>query len=365
MSTITPLADAARSELTGVAGELIWPGGEGYDVARRVYNAMIDRRPALITRCTSPADVAAVIRFGRAHDRLIAIRSGGHNGAGLGVCDDGVVIDLAPMRHITIDQGSKTVRVGGGCTLAEIDRATHEFGMAVPFGINGTTGVSGLTLGGGIGYLARKHGLTIDSLLEAEVVLADGSTVRAGPEQHPDLFWAIRGGGGNFGVVTSFLFRMHPVGTVIAGPTFWSIDDSAAILRAYREFLPAAPRELNGFFAFGTVPPAPAFPEKLHGRKVAGVFWCHTGSAEEAAAAIAPMLEAAEPLLHAVGPMPFPVWQSLFDGLYPTGLQWYWRADFVRDLPDAAIEKHIHFGREMPPGLSMMHLYPIDGAVHP
>ena len=364
MSTIAPLADAARTQLTGFTGELIGPGDAGYDEARSVYNAMIDRRPALIAYCTSPADVAAVIAFARAHDTLIAVRGGGHNGGGLGVVDDGVVIDLSRINSVDVDAGARTVRVGGGCVWKDVDAATHEAGGAVPCGIIGTTGCGGLTLGGGIGHIARSGGLTIDNLLEAEVVLADGSIVRAAADENADLFWAIRGGGGNFGVVTSFLYRMQPVSMVVAGPTFWSIDDSADVLRAYREFLPAAPRELNGWFAFVTVPPVPVFPEELHGRKVAAIVWCHTGTEEEAAAAMAPMLEAVEPLLHAVGPMPLPALNTFFDPLYPKGHQWYWRADFVRELPDAAIEQHVKFGKAMPTPQSTMHLYPIDGAVH-
>jgi FAD/FMN-containing dehydrogenase len=363
MSTDT-LTSAARQELSGITGELIAPDDSGYDEARKLYNAMIDRHPALIARCATPADVAAVIGFARSHASLLAVRGGGHNGGGLGSCDDGVVIDLSPMRQIDVDATNTTVRVGGGCTWAEVDRATHEVGMATPCGIIGTTGVGGLTLGGGIGHIARKHGLSIDSLLEAEMVLADGSIVRANGDENPDLFWAIRGGGGNFGVVTSFLFRMHPVNMVQAGPTFWPLEESADVLRAYASFIPSAPRELNGFFAFATVPPVPAFPEELHGRKVCGIVWCHTGTADEAAQAMAPMLAVGTPLLHGVGEMPYPALQGFFDPLYPSGLQWYWRADFVREMPEEAIAQHVEFGERMPAGHSTMHLYPIDGAVH-
>jgi FAD/FMN-containing dehydrogenase len=364
MSSITTVAESARADLAPFAGELIGFGDPLYDEARAVYNAMIDRRPALIARCSSPADVAAAIAVGRSHRVPIAVRGGGHNGGGLGTVDDGLVIDLSLMNSIDVDAERRTVRVGGGCTWGQVDQATHEVGMAVPCGIISTTGVGGLTLGGGIGHLSRTHGLTIDNLLEADVVLADGSTVRASADEHPDLFWALRGGGGNFGVVTSFLFRMHPVSTVQAGPTFWSMEDAAEVLRAYRDFLPTAPRELNGWFAWVTVPPVPVFPEELHGRKMAAVVWCHTGSEEEAAAAMAPMLEAVEPVLHGVHSVPFPALNSFFDGLYPKGDQWYWRADFVRELPDAAIERHVEFGEKMPPGQSTMHLYPINGAVH-
>ncbi len=363
MGTTTTLEEAARRELSGFGGELIGPGDAGYDEARSVYNAMIDRRPGLIARCTSTADVAAAIGFAREHGVLLAVRGGGHNGGGLGICDDGVVIDLSPMREIHVDAAAHTVRAAGGCTWREVDAATHEVGQATPCGIIGTTGVGGLTLGGGIGNISRKHGLTIDSLLEAEMVLADGSVVTANEHTHSDLHWAIRGGGGNFGVVTSFLFRTHPVSTVVAGPTFWSLEDAPAVMRHYREFLPAAPRELNGWFAFLTVPPVDMFPAELHGRKVCGVVWTHT-LPDRAAADMAPMLEVATPLLHGAGEMPFTGIQGVFDPLYQKGLQWYWRADFVRDLPDAAIERHVEFAHTLPSGHSTMHMYPIDGAVH-
>jgi FAD/FMN-containing dehydrogenase len=365
MSTLTTPADAARRELAGFGGALIGPGDADYDEARAVYNAMIDRRPALVARCTSAADVAAGIEFARRHDLLVAVRGGGHNGAGLGTCDDGIVLDLSPLKSIEVDPAARTVRVGGGCTWGEVDRATGEHGLATPSGIISTTGVGGLTLGGGLGHLTRKHGLAIDNLLEAEVVLASGDVVRAGPDENADLFWGLRGGGGNFGVVTSFLFRLHEVGTVVAGPTFWAIEQTAEVLSAYREFLPSAPRDLNGFFAVHTVPPAPPFPEAIHLRKVCGVVWCHTGSEEEAARDMAPLLDVLpEPLVHGVTPMPHAMLQGAFDGLYPPGDQWYWRADFVNEIPDEAVAVHARFGAAMPTMKSTMHMYPIDGAAH-
>jgi hypothetical protein len=328
-----------------------------------VYNAMIDKRPALIARCADADDVAAVIRFAADRDLPLAIRGGGHNGAGLGTCDDGVVIDLSSLKEIEVDPQARTVRVGGGCTWGEVDRATNQHGLATPSGIISTTGVGGLTLGGGIGHLTRKCGLAIDNLLEADVVLASGERVRASADEHPDLFWAIRGGGGNFGVVTSFLFRLHDVDTVIGGPTFWPAEASAEVLSAYREFLPDAPRELNGFFAFAIVPPAPPFPEEIHLRNVCGVVWCYVGGEEEAAKAMAPLLDnLPEPLLHGVQPMPHPDLQGAFDELYPRGDQWYWRADFVEEIPDEAVEIHARFGAEVPTMQSTMHLYPTDGA---
>jgi FAD/FMN-containing dehydrogenase len=366
MSTMTTAAEAARRELgSAFRGELIGPEDAAYDEHRKVYNAMIDKRPALIARCTGPDDVAKAVAFARDRDLPLAVRGGGHNGAGLGTVDDGVVIDLSPLKDIHVDPQARTVRAGGGCTWGEVDRATNEHGLATPSGIISTTGVGGLTLGGGLGHLTRRYGLAIDNLLEAEMVLASGDRVRASADEHPDLYWAIRGGGGNFGVVTSFLFRLHEVDTVVAGPTFWPVESAAEVLSVYRDFLPGAPRDLNGFFAFATVPPAPPFPEQIHMRKVCGVVWCWTGAEEDAADAMAPMLDALpEPLLHGPAPMPYPALQSAFDELYPKGDQWYWRADFVNEIPDEAVQLHAKYGAEMPTMKSTMHLYPIDGAAH-
>ena len=367
MSTLTTAAEAARRELSSrFEGELIGPDDTGYDEARAVYNGMIDKRPALLTRCSGPDDVAAVIAFARERNLPLAVRGGGHNGAGLGTCDDGVVIDLSPLKSVEVDPQARTVRVGGGCTWGEVDTATGEHGLATPSGIISTTGVGGLTLGGGLGHLTRKHGLAIDNLLEAEMVLASGELVRVSADENPDLYWAIRGGGGNFGVVTSFVFRLHELGTIIGGPTFWPVEQGAEVLTAYRDFISDAPRELNGFFAFASVPPGPPFPEEIHLRKVCGVVWCYAGNDEEAAAAaMQPLLDATpEPLLHGVHDMPHAALQSAFDGVYPRGDQWYWRADFVKDISDEAIDIHARFGAEMPTWKSSMHLYPIDGAAH-
>jgi hypothetical protein len=365
LSTVTSPASAARQELAAFSGRLIGPTDQDYEEARKVYNAMIDRRPALLARCASADDVAKAIGFARDHDLLLAVRGGGHNGGGLGTCDDGVVIDLSPMKDIQVDPQARTVRVGGGCVWGEVDRATGEHGLATPSGIISTTGVGGLTLGGGLGHLTRKCGLTIDNLLEAELVLADGSRVRASENENPDLYWAIRGGGGNFGVVTSFLFRLHEVGTIFGGPTFWPVEAAEEVLAAYREFLPNAPRELNGFFGFHTVPPAPPFPEEIHLRKVCCVVWCYVGSEEDATKAMAPLMDAvSEPILHGVHSMPHADLQGAFDGLYPPGDQWYWRADFVKEVPDEAVKLHAQFGEAMPTMKSTMHLYPVDGAAH-
>jgi FAD/FMN-containing dehydrogenase len=354
-----------RQEVPGFEGRLIGPEDAEYGEARKVYNAMIDKRPALIAQCAGPDDVARAVRFARENDLLVAVRGGGHNGAGLGTVDGGIVVDLSLLKDIQVDPKARTVRVGGGCVWGEVDNATGAHGLATPSGIISTTGVGGLTLGGGLGHLTRKCGLAIDNLLEAEVVLASGERVMANADEHPDLYWAIRGGGGNFGVVTSFLFRLHEVGTVVAGPTFWPVEQGAEVLSVYREFLPAAPRELNGFFAFHTVPPGPPFPPEIHLRKVCGVVSCYVGSEENAAKAIAPLLDALpEPLMHGVAPMPHAALQSAFDGLYPPGDQWYWRADFVKEIPDEAVGIHQRFGEAMPTMKSTMHMYPIDGAAH-
>jgi len=365
MSTTATAAHAVREKLAGsFDGDLVGPEDELYDETRALFNAMIDKRPALIARCSGPGDISAVIRAARDQDLPIAIRAGGHNGGGLGSVDDGVVIDLSSLKAISVDPETRTVRVGGGCLWSEVDAATQEHGLAVPGGIISTTGVAGLTLGGGHGYLTRRYGLTIDNLLSAEVVLADGSHVTAGPEVNPDLFWAIRGGGGNFGVVTEFTFQAQPVTTIVGGPTFWPVEDTEELLKAYREFLPAAPRNLTGFFNFHDVPPAPPFPEEIHLRRVCGIVWCIDADDDEAERLMAPMLAVREPLMHGVGRMPLAALNSAFDGLYSPGDQWYWRADFVREIPDEAVARNAELGASLPTWKSASHIYPIDGAAH-
>jgi hypothetical protein len=335
-----------------------------YDEARALYNGMIDKRPLLIARCLDVADVTCAIQLARDQRLLVAIRGGGHNGPGLGSCDDGLVIDLSAMKGVRVDPERKTVRVEAGCTTGDVDHATHVFGLAVPFGIMSTTGVAGLTLGGGMGYLSRKHGLTIDNLIEADVVLADGTFVTTDRERHSDLFWALRGGGGNFGVVTSFLFQAHPVREVYAGPIFWDIADARVVMRAYRDFLPSAPEELGAFIGLKTVPCADPFPRAHWGKRVCAVVCSHNGSVAAGQQALAPLLDAVpRPLFNWMSAMPFPAMQALFDGLLPKGLQWYWKGDFVRTLSDEAIDVHITHAGRSPSALSLMHLYPIDGAV--
>jgi FAD/FMN-containing dehydrogenase len=296
-------------------GELIRRGDGKYDNARKLFNAMIDKKPAAIARCVDAADVMTCVNYARENGLLLAIRGGGHNGPGLGSCNDGLVIDLSRMRGVRVDPVAKTAQVGGGCVWGEVDHASHAFGLAAASGIISSTGVGGLTLGGGIGHLSRKYGLTIDNLLAVDMVLADGSFVTASNQQNQDLFWAVRGGGGNFGVATSFTFRLHPVDTVMAGPMFWALEDAPAVMRAYEQFITNAPEEISGFFAFMTVPPVGLFPAALHMRKVCAVVWCSLADEERTRDILKPAEKWAKPLLSGVGPMPFPVLQSLFDGL--------------------------------------------------
>ena len=355
------MATTALEGLTAaVKGRVVERGAPGYDDARALYNAMIDKVPAAIAYCIDDADVAAAVGFARERGLRLAVRCGGHNGAGLASVDDGLVLDLSSMNDVTVDPGAQMVRAQGGAKLQDVDNATHQHGFAVPAGIISTTGIGGLTLGGGVGHLSRGGGLTIDNLVAATVVLADGSVVQTDAEREPDLFWAIRGGGGNFGVVTSFSFRGYPVATVQAGPVLYDMGDAAELLAWYRDFLPAQPDALTGFFAFLSIPPGPPFPEELHLRKVCGVVWCYAGEDDS------PALQAArswgKPLLDGIAPVPMPAWNSAFDGVYPAGDQWYWRGEFVREIPDASIEQHVAFGAELPTWKSTMHLYPIDGA---
>lgn len=345
-------------------GTVIAPGEPGYKEARKVYNGMIDRKPRLIAMCSDVADVVAATRMAKTSGLRVSIRGGGHNAAGLGVCDEGLVIDVSRMNSVRVDPSARTALVGAGCKWSEVDHATHAFGLAVPSGIISSTGVAGLTLGGGLGHLTRKYGLTIDNLLSMDVVLADGSFVVANAENHPDLFWAVRGGGGNFGIATSFLFQAQPIHTVCAGPMLWHLEDAAEVMKWYREFITKAPEELNGFFAMMSVPPGAPFPEELHLRKMCGIVWCYQGSMEEANALLQTIRTHRPPAFEFFAPMPFPMLQGMFDGIYPSGLQWYWKADFFRELSDAAIAKHVEYGSTPPTWQSTMHLYPVNGKTH-
>jgi FAD/FMN-containing dehydrogenase len=354
------MAISVEGLAAAVKGRVVQRGDSDYDEARALYNAMIDKRPAAVAYCVDTADVAAAVRFATEHGLRIAVRSGGHNGGGLGSVDDGLVIDLSPMNDITVDAGAKLARVGGGALLKDLLEATHQHGLTVPVGIIGTTGVGGLTLGGGIGHFTRAFGLTIDNLVAATVVLADGSVVQCDAEREPDLFWGLRGGGGNFGVVTQFSFRCHPATNVLAGPVMYDLDDAADVLKWYRDFVPAQPDELGIWYGLVSVPPGPPFPEELHLRRVAALVVTQAGETESPALREARSF--GKPILDGVGPMPVPVWNTAFDGVYPAGDQWYWRGAFVEELPDAAIDVHVEYHASMPTWKSTMHLYSIDGA---
>ncbi len=347
-----------------VRGSVILSTDPEFDETRKIYNGNIDRKPALFVMCSDVSDVIEAVNFGRTNNLEIAVRGGGHSGPGLGLCDDGLVIDLSNINYTRIDQNNQSVRVGGGCTWGDVDHATHAFGMAVPSGIISTTGVGGLTLGGGSGYLTRKFGLTVDNLLEADMVLADGSVVTASNEENSDLYWAIRGGGGNFGIVTSFKFKLHPVHTVFGGPTLWPLEQAPEVMKWFSEFLKNSSEDLYGFFATMIVPPGPPFPEDLHLKNVCGVVWCYTGSEADVDEVFKPIRDFGPPILDGTHPMPFPVLQTAFDALYPSGLQWYWKGDYIDELTDEAIALHIKFAEKIPTWRSAMHLYPIDGAAH-
>jgi FAD/FMN-containing dehydrogenase len=357
--------DASTKLGESLRGTLIRRDDAAYDDARALYNGMIDKRPLLIAQCADVADVMAAVNFGRDSGLRIAIRGGGHNGPGLASVDDGLVIDMSMIKGVRVDPAARTARVGAGCTQGDLDHATHAFGLAVPAGIISTTGIAGLTLSGGHGYLSRKYGLTIDNLIAADVVLADGSFVTASQDTHPDLFWALRGGGGNFGVVTSFLFQLHPVDMVFGGPIAFDQDQARAIMQRYRDFLPGAPEELGIFLGLKTVLSSAPFPEEHWGKRMCLLMCCYAGPEEKGRQALAPLLDALPaPLFNWMGMMPYPAVQSMFDGLYPKGMQWYWRGDFVKTLPDAAIDAHLAQAAQTPTELSLMHLYPVDGAVH-
>jgi FAD/FMN-containing dehydrogenase len=348
---------------TNIRGQVMGPGDEGYHEARTVYNAMIDRRPAAVVRPADVADVMATVTVAQEHGATLCVRGGAHSVPGFGTADDGLVLDLSSLKGVRVDPVSRTARAEGGCTWGDLDHATHAFGLATTGGIISTTGVGGLTLGGGIGYLARGRGLSCDNLLSADVVTADGRFVTANEKEHDDLYWALRGGGGNFGVVTSFEYRLHPVATIYGGPIFYPLDRAGDVMRFYREFIAAAPEELGAFFAFQIAPPLPFIPEERHGETMCLIVACWAGPLEEGEAAVSPLLEEVAPLAaQHVGPLPYPALQGAFDALLPPGLQHYWKADFVNELTDEAIAAHLEHGSQVPCVQSTMHLYPINGA---
>ena len=361
-------ADANLHELTvqkyqkNLRGKLLRPGDEEYEKARRVWNGMIDRRPALIAQCADVADVMTSVNFARDNGLVVAVRGGSHNVTGNAVSDGGLTIDLSRMKGIWVDRSAHTVRAGGGCTWGDLDHATHPFGFAVPGGVISTTGIAGLTLGGGIGHLTRKHGLSCDNLLSADVVTPDGKLVTASPRNNEDLFWGLRGGGGNFGVVTSFEFKAHPVSTVLAGPVLYPLEKAREALQFYGDFMDKAPDEMSAFFAFLIVPPGPPFPEHLRGKTVCGVVVCYAGPLDRGESVAKPLRQFGPPLVDFVGPVPYPALQSMFDALVPAGLQNYWKADFVEKLSDPVIDGHLKYGPAVPHVSCAVHIYPVSGA---
>jgi FAD/FMN-containing dehydrogenase len=354
---LSTLADRIR-------GQVVQPGDEAYDEARRVYNGMIDARPAAVVRCADADDVAAVIRAAREQGLELAVRGGGHSVPGFGTADGALVADLSGMQAVKVDDERRTATAGGGTTWGRFNDLTATHGLATTGGIISTTGIGGLTLGGGIGYLARGYGLSCDNLLSTEVVTADGRVVRASDQENPDLFWALRGGGGNFGVVTEFTYRMHPVTTVLGGPMFFELADAAALLAHYRELIRTAPREYGGFPAFQIAPPLPFVPENRVGEPFALMVHCWTGSQPEGEQIVQSFRDVARPVAEFVGPLPYAALNSLFDPLLPPGLQHYWKAAFVKELTDDAIAAHLEHGPRLPAVNSTMHIYPINGAVH-
>ena len=361
MTALTKADELTEALTSRLRGRVLNASEPDYDGVRALYNGMIDKHPRLIAQCVDAADVAETVRFARQTGIDLAVRGGGHNGPGLGSVDDGLMLDLSAMRGVIVDPDARTARVPGGSLAGDVDHATSAYDLAAPFGIIASTGVGGLTLGGGVGNLTRKLGLSIDNLLGADVVLADGSFVHANETEHPDLFWALRGGGGNFGVVTAFTFRLSPVPPIVGGVTLWTLDRAPEILRFYRDFLPSAPDDLGGWFAFLTVPPVAPFPPELQLQKVCGVVWCYGGPPEQADDALRPVREL-RPALDGLMTMPVATLNSAFDPLYPAGDQWYWRADFFDRLSDEAIEAHVEFAHRLPTPQSTMHLYPVDGA---
>jgi FAD/FMN-containing dehydrogenase len=347
-------------DIDGFRGQLITADCSDYDIARAVWNGAVDRRPRLIARCSGTADAAAAVRFARDHGLEIAVRGGGHNVAGTAVCDDGVVIDLSAMRAVWVDPACRSAWVQGGALWGDVDHETQAHGLATTGGIVGHTGVGGLTLGGGIGFLMRRYGLTIDNLLAAEVVTAEGGIIRASADEHPDLFWALRGGGGNFGVVTSFRFALHPVGpTVLAGPVFWTADDTGDVLRWYRDFTADAPDELGTVVRLGTVPPLPVIPKDLHWRPAIAVACCYAGAVEDGEAAVRDLRRFGTPVVDLISPMPYTAFQGGFDDTVLHGWHYYWKATNLTGLSDdtiAVIADHAYGARSPRSYAAMFHM---------
>jgi FAD/FMN-containing dehydrogenase len=336
----------------------------GYDDARSVHNGMFDKRPSVVVRAEQVADVIVAVDFARDVGLDLSVKGGGHSAPGFGTNDDGVVIDLSLMRHVHVDPRTRTARAGGGATWGDFNYATNAYGLATTGGIVSTTGIGGLTLGGGIGYLTRGYGLSIDNLLSADVVTADGRVRTANKDDNPDLFWALRGGGGNFGVVTSFEFQLHPIKDVYVGLFFYELEHAGTLLRFYREFIKNADEAYGAFPAFQIAPPLPFIPENRVGDTFCAAIVHWAGPLEEGESAMKPFRDLAPVVAEMVGPMPYPALNAAFDPIFPKGIRSYWKGNFVTELTDAAIEQHLIHGAKVPEVSATMHLYPINGAAH-
>ena len=346
-----------------LTGSVSVPGDEAYDEARTVWNGMIDRRPAVIARCETPEDVVASVNFARDQDLLIAVRGGAHNVAGNATCDDGIVIDLSRMKRVDVDPAAKTARAQPGCTWADFDQATHPHGLATTGGLVSTTGIAGFTLGGGVGWLVRKYGLTCDNLRAADIVTADGRMVHASESENADLLWGLGGGGGNFGVVTAFEYDLHPLSTVLGGLVLYPASRATEVLHFFREFVATAPDELTCIAIFLTAPPAPFVPEPLHNKPAIAIAVCYAGSAEEGERFVQPLRMFGPPVADLIGPMPYPVLQSMFDESAPYGLQNYWKSAFLDELGDAAVDVLTGAAEQMRSPLAALHIHHLKGAV--
>ena len=357
MSGLSELKEVLR-------GEVVTPADEGYEDARAVHNGMIDRRPAAVVRVANAGDVKLVVDHARENDLLLSIRGGGHSAPGFGTNDGGIVIDFSARRGVRVDPASQTARAEAGATWGDFNAATHAYGLATTGGVISTTGIAGLTLGGGIGYLTRGFGLSLDNLISADVVTADGRFLVASERENADLFWALRGGGGNFGVCTSLEYQLHPVKDVYWGPMFYEIEETENVLRFFREYIEDAPEQMGAFPAFQIAPPLPFIPEDRHGDLFVAIVACWAGPPEEGESRFKPFHDVAEVKAELVGQVPYPAINAAFDGLFPKGIRQYWKGNFVKDLTDDAIRAHVENGSKTPTASSTMHLYPIDGACH-
>ncbi|TMA10812.1 MAG: FAD-binding oxidoreductase [Deltaproteobacteria bacterium] len=356
--------EAIKQLKSKVRGEVLLPSDPGYDEARTIWNAMIDRRPGVIVRCAGAQDVVQAVRSAREHGLTLAVRGGGHNIAGNAVCDDGLMIDLTPMKSVRVDRARRTARMGPGVTLGEFDREAQAFGLATPLGINSTTGVAGLTLGGGFGWLSRRFGLTIDNLTSADVVTAAGELVKASAAENSDLFWAIRGGGGNFGVVTSFEFRLHEVGPeVLSGLIVHPLDAARDVLRFYRDFITSTPEEFVCWFVLRKAPPLPFLPVDWHGKEILGLAVCYSGKIDEGERVAKPLRTFGRPLADVIAPTPFTAWQTVLDPLLTPGMRNYWKSHDFRELSDGLIDVFVDHARRIPDPQTEIAFAQLGGAV--